>query len=121
DERERAVLKGEPLLRVLLIEGAPEAKLSIEGPGALVPASGPPALVDALAACSAKATGGRLAIGDRAFAAQQIRVTCERAGSMKLDGKPYAGELVISATPGGVRVVNDVRLEDYLQGVLGRE
>jgi len=38
-----------------------------------------------------------------------------------LDGRPYRGNLLVLLRPGGLTVVNQVELEDYLCGVLGSE
>jgi stage II sporulation protein D len=42
-------------------------------------------------------------------------------GQVNVDGKPYRGELVVTASMDGLLVVNRLMMDDYLKGVVPRE
>ncbi|MGI6130208.1 MAG: SpoIID/LytB domain-containing protein, partial [bacterium] len=73
-------------------------------------------------ACEVTASLGQLWLGGASFS--QLRVVPTGAGAqsyLQVNGKAYRGELVISASSSGIKVVNEVDLEDYLLGVVALE
>ncbi len=74
-------------------------------------------------ALEAKVTvdGDGLRVGPHTFDARVVRVEVERDGDLEINGKPYHGEIIIFRDRGKVTLVNEVRLEHYVPGVLGRE
>ena len=73
------------------------------------------------------AAGARLVMITGAFevvavAGDSVRITTPDGSPMEVDGKGYRGELEVVATDSGLlTVVDDVRLEDYLRGVVPAE
>jgi len=124
-ETPAAELVGEPTIRVQLLEGAKQAKVSIDGPCRLVPSNGEPLFPDkldeSLVAVDAQALG--LKVGDRSFAgAEEIRFVPSPGSTLKLEGKPYRGELLVKLDrSGALKAINHVRAEEYVAGVIGGE
>ena len=107
---ERDVLQGEPVFRVLLVENGAKATIGATGGCQVVASTGETTTVDKLADTVLVPGNG----GERRFV--------PLPGSLlKLDGKTYKGEIVVSVDKGAVRVVNHVKAEDYVAGVLGGE
>lgn len=104
------------------------------GVGALVGADGAVVVRDAGGATSWSGTLGRA--GTRIeFAAGRVRLAGHDLGpppvqivpqgtaTVTVDGRPYRGDLVLEPDPasGGARVLNRLRIEDYLYGVVPSE
>jgi stage II sporulation protein D len=116
-------LPGEPTIRVLLVEGAKQAKLGVDGPCQVVPSPGEPLLLEKLpAATLLPGDGTGIQFGERRFTgALECRFSPLGGGVIRLDDKPYEGELVVRADHGVVRAINHIPLEAYTAGVLGGE
>ena len=72
---------------------------------------------------SLRARGDRVLIGEeggRPLPAGGVRFRVF-GGPIRLNGTPYRGAIDVAASGGRLWVVNTVRLEDYLRGVVGRE
>jgi stage II sporulation protein D len=73
------------------------------------------------------ATGSRLVMITGAFevvaiAGDTVRITTPDGSPIEVDGKGYRGEIEVAAADSGLlTVVDDVRLEDYLRGVVPAE
>ena len=70
-----------------------------------------------------RARGDRVLIGEaggRSLPAGGVRFRAF-GGPIRMNGTPYRGAIDVAASGGRLWVVNTVRLEDYLRGVVGRE
>jgi stage II sporulation protein D len=109
-----------PTLRVWLREGARE--VSVRGQSWEIRGEGgrPYARRGAfdLAVRPGAGRGGVL-LGSEETGSPRVRIVPER--EFALDGRPYAGTLLLEAHDGGLRVVNEVDLETYVGGVIGNE
>ncbi|MBI3724851.1 SpoIID/LytB domain-containing protein [bacterium] len=121
-------LPGEPTMRVLLVEGAKEVKVGADGPIDVVPSAGEAFVADKLQDGPASAGDGTgLVLGERTFfGALECRLVPTRSAlgkvsHVRLDGKPYSGEVILRVDHGVVRVLNHVSLETYVAGVVGGE
>src|SRR4051794_35337227 len=67
--------------------------------------------------------GGRLEVrlGARAVARGPSPLRVRGAGPLNVAGGTYRGVLDLGAVPGGVQVVNELGLEDYVRGVVSAE
>jgi stage II sporulation protein D len=67
--------------------------------------------------------GGRLEVrlGGRAVARGPSPLRVRGAGPLNMGGGTYRGVLDLGAVPGGVQVVNELGLEDYVRGVVSAE
>src|SRR5215211_3754666 len=67
--------------------------------------------------------GGRLEVrlGSRAVARGPSPLRVRGAGPLNVAGGTYRGVLDLAAVPGGVQVVNELGLEDYVRGVISAE
>ncbi|MFL5835785.1 MAG: SpoIID/LytB domain-containing protein [Solirubrobacteraceae bacterium] len=67
--------------------------------------------------------GGRLEVrlGGRAVARGPSPLRVRGAGPLNVAGGTYRGVLDLGAVPGGVQVVNELGLEDYVRGVVSAE
>lgn len=72
-------------------------------------------LVDGARVATIQPEGGR---ERRVEAGQGARFRLAGPGPHRVDGRRYRGALEVEAGPGGVRVRNDVPLEDYVAGTL---
>jgi len=119
-------LVGEPTIRVLLLEGAKQAKVSCSGPVRIIPSLGDaqfPDKLDETVVTPDEASLG-LKLGSTAFlGAQEVKLAPSPGSTVKLEGKPYKGDLVLRIDKGGaaLRVINHVLAEEYVGGVLGGE
>jgi stage II sporulation protein D len=126
----------EPVLRIGLRIGVAEARVSCAGRVRIWRAG---------SGCSGSVFGPEMELrvsGDRGANGQAPRVTLESAAGdplgryaeqlvfepldphrpLRIDGRPYRGEILVHAPEGGgVTVVNAVRAEDYLRGVVPLE
>ncbi|MBI4564914.1 MAG: SpoIID/LytB domain-containing protein [Planctomycetes bacterium] len=69
---------------------------------------------------------GGLRIGGRVYPEASVRLTSGRGGEFELGGVRYAGDLIVrrderEAEAPSLTLVNDVDLEEYLKGVVGKE
>jgi stage II sporulation protein D len=120
--REGPELAGEPTVRVLLVEGAKQVKVGSSGPCQLQPSHGEPLLLEKLDDAVTASDGTGLQIGDRKlFGALSCRVVPGPGSLVRLDGKPYLGEVELRGDKGLIRVIDHVRCEDYVAGVVGGE
>src|SRR5215212_9926182 len=67
--------------------------------------------------------GGRLEVrlGGRAVARGPSPLRVRGAGPLNMGGGTYRGVLDLGAVPGGVQIVNELGLEDYVRGVVSAE
>ena len=115
-------LPGEPVVRVLLLEGAKQAKLAVDGPCQVVPTPGETLLFDKLAPQVLVPGADGIHLGSRVLAgALECRVIPLGGSPLKLDDKVYDGELALHTDKGVVRAINYLPLEAYTAGVLGGE
>ncbi|MFQ5694084.1 MAG: SpoIID/LytB domain-containing protein, partial [Nitrospinota bacterium] len=112
-------------IRVLLLRGVPFAEVSSRG-RLRVYSLGEARLLhetDGESPVGLRAQGGRLILsdrGERPLPAGGVRLRAVEE-SIRLNGAAYRGAIDAAASREGLRVVNVVRLEDYLRGVVGRE
>ncbi|NQT33281.1 MAG: SpoIID/LytB domain-containing protein [Candidatus Omnitrophica bacterium] len=59
--------------------------------------------------------------GQELFPSGDIRISPLRGKLLVVDGRPYRGEIDVQKKDKGFRIINRVKLEDYLKGVLPRE
>jgi len=103
------------IVGVLLMEEGRQAELASASPWTVVDGNGKKV---ALPAGSLK-LGVRLAVAGRALASP---LTFSPGGSaLSIDGKPYRGQLRVFSNRKRLQVVNALRLEDYLKGVVPAE
>lgn len=116
-------LPGEPTVRVLLVESAKQARVAVDGPCQLVPTDGSPVVLDKLVPSVVLPGSTGIRVGDRVLAgALECKVVPMGGSPLKLEDKPYDGELLLTTDKvGGLRVVNNVPLEAYVAGVIGSE
>jgi stage II sporulation protein D len=107
--------RGNPTVRVLLLEGQKRVELASEGPWSVIDAVGTMLKLepDRLILRPGLAVEGRKLVSPLTFS----------SGSAPLSaaGKPYRGRLVIQASEGKLQVVNALRLELYVKGVVPYE
>lgn len=94
---------------------AKEAAFSVEGPCRIAGEE-----TDEIEA-TASAEGKSVRIGDRLYGESGVRVQVENDGDLRIGGKPYHGHLLILNDRGKVTLVNEVDVERYLAGVVGKE
>ncbi len=104
---------------------AESAAFAVRGPYAITTERGVVEKGDAL---EAKATSaGGITINERAFQDAAVRVTCARDGDLEIGGVRYHGDLLLVADEDRqtraprITLVNEVDLESYLKGVVGKE
>lgn len=118
-------LVGEPTIRVQLLEGAKQAKIAASGPCRVVPSTGEPLFPDKLdeTLVSVDEASFGLKLGDKSFfGAQEVRFAPSPGSLLKLDGKPYRGELVFKLdAKTQLKAINHVSAEEYVAGVIGGE
>lgn len=116
----------EPLVQVGLVVGGSGVTLGGDAPLRLTGLDGTP-LGDIPAAATWRATalpeGVAVApVGAPALVAPQVAVAPEDSlGWVRVNGRQYRGSLVLLASRTGLTVVNRVRMEDYLLGVVSAE
>ncbi len=116
---------GEPTIRVQLVDGQKQIKVAVNGPVRIVPSSGEPLFPDKLdeTLVTADEASLGLKIGDKPFfGAQELRFAPSPGAIVKVEGKPYRGELVVKIAQGVlVKAINYIGAEDYVAGVLPGE
>lgn len=118
-------LVGEPVIRVQVVENQKQVKIACAGPCRIVPSAGEPLFpdkVDELVVTADEASLG-LKVGDKPFlAAKEVRFAPSPGAPVKVEGKPYRGDVVVKIDKGVfVKAINYVRAEDYVAGVLPGE
>lgn len=116
-------------VRVLLLEGVPEARISISAPYAVEPwgtrhRSTPPmlALCPPLADAAVKANAAALVVGDRHFPDDALFLRVQGSAALTVNGRRYRGHLaLLRAGAAQLSLLNVLPMEDYLYGVLGGE
>ena len=117
----------EPMIRVRIAQGV--RQLSLDADDSLHITTQPDGshLVADLLTCRWSQASKRIVLdpgaSGRSSEADQLTVEVKGAGSLRVDGQPYPGRITLVAAPtrGGFDVVNHVRIEQYLPGVLDRE
>lgn len=108
----------EPTVRVLLRHGGPRTSVTVSCEGGLrVEADGRP--LETARSLRVAASDGRLLLEGDASKAALLRIA-PRTGLLAVDGRAYSGELRLRAAE-GVEVINHVRMENYVLGVLRGE
>lgn len=116
----------EPAVRVGLVLG--QAELILGGGGALL-VSGPDGggLTEvppgATAVVTSDGSGLRLRVGGAAsspMTAMTVR-SADTAAAVRIAGREYRGDVVVSPTPAGLMAVNLVSIESYVAGVVNAE
>lgn len=118
-------LVGEPTIRVQIIDGQKQVKISVSGPVRIVPSAGEPLFPDKLdetVIVPDEASLG-LKLGDKAFfGAQELKFAPSPGSVMKIEGKPYKGEVIVKLEKGvSIKVIDYVGAEEYVGGVLAGE
>jgi stage II sporulation protein D len=119
---QRDELQGEPVFRVLLVENGGRATIGATGGCQITASTGETMTLDKLAD-TVVLPGDRVFIKlERPFVgSSEIRVVPLPGSQLRLDGKGYRGDMVVTLDKGALRVVNHVKAEDYVAGVLGGE
>jgi stage II sporulation protein D len=121
---------GEPWIRVLIVENAKSATLNIKGLCAIhtvdpktgrASAHAAVATLDGLKQTTIRPDGKAVIIEGQARYSGAIALRPQQRDGLTVNGKRFRGELVLKCTDKGLRVVNELPLEDYLCGVLGKE
>jgi stage II sporulation protein D len=114
---------GEPVVRVQIVDGAPRVLVGSTGPCQLIPSTGESVILPKLEEAPWTASDAGLQAGVRFLpGARACRILAGPGSLLRVEGKHYPGELVVlSGRTSSLRVVNHVRLEVYLGGVLGGE
>ena len=113
---------GEPNVRVLLLQGAPNAKI---GCATQITVTDGRRFTRHLPA-KAYNVGPRFLLpvrhakGVRPFARGFADFSCERA-ALTLGGRPYRGDLVVRRSGATISVINALDLDDYVRGVVPSE
>lgn len=115
-------------VRIALAIRAAEARLGADGPWSLEsadggvvarpePGEGWVVVADGRALTAFR--DGAAAVGTRE--ATLVARPADEGGTLRFNGKRWRGELAITAAEGGLLVVNRVRMDDYLKGVVPLE
>lgn len=117
---EEPVLQGSPLVRVTLTSLGSPSRLAVSGEGlALEDGKGTP-LSASGGAVTLVASGGKVQVGSGS--AETVRLTAAALSvGQGRRARQYPGTLVVSASRGRLRVVNETSLERYTEGVLAGE
>lgn len=91
-------------IRVLVLKGEPS--LSVKGAGESV------VEIKAEGGASASVNGKKAVTPLKLSAAEEF---------LYVNGRPYRGNIVVSAEPGGLSAVNELELESYINGVINNE
>jgi len=134
-----APLKGQPVIRVLLLGGVSECLFSCDSPLTLSAADMPlrPASQDAAAGVNLpiahfdvfeepvliKVLAGRISFAGWSCSTGRLQVMPDPNGIFNLNGRSYRGRLhiVVAADGNSFDVVNVIETEAYLAGVIGAE
>jgi stage II sporulation protein D len=117
-------LVGEPTIRVQLVEGQKQVKIACGGPCQVIPNQGEPLFPDSIdeTVVMGDESALGLKLGSKPLpGAQEIRFAPSPGATLKLEGKPYRGELVVKLDQKGIKAINHVRAEEYVAGVIGGE
>jgi stage II sporulation protein D len=96
-------------VRVLLNEGVPSIHLQVEGPSRFEELER--RVVQVLPA------GRELQVAWDGRAGASFRLQPDH-GLFWINGRPYRGSVEVWSTPGGLQIINQVGLEDYVRGVM---
>lgn len=117
---------GLPTVRVLILEDQQQVTLAATAPATIRAGANAPARQVNLpsrtpVAVSRIPTGWQ--VGDATFAAGELTLQPSAPGTLRVNGQAHRGQyrLVPAASAGKFDVVNDVDLDGYLKGVLGKE
>lgn len=118
-----AILEKIPVLRVLLINDATEAQLSINGSyqitGSLTN------IIDqgqGLQKAKIFVSNGGVTIGNKHYDNSELRITGLREGTIELNNVRYRGEIrILQQLNNKFSVIEEVDLEGFISGVLGGE
>ncbi len=116
-------LERDPIVRVALERGVREIEVAVRGAYTLIDENG--RVVDrgeVLAPTRVRADRGSVAFGQYVFRPPWLKLIPARSGTLRVGGRGYRGELVITERPAGrLLVINRVGLEPYIAGVVGNE
>jgi stage II sporulation protein D len=110
----------EEKIRVVLLNGPSSVTISSKKPyrldlGALDPLS------VASGKTRVEAKEGKVSIPERGIEASSIRFLPSESGLLEVEGRRYRGAIEVSTAGRGLIVVNEIELEQYLYGVVGKE
>lgn len=119
-----ALPPGGPKLRVLLEDRAREARLSAMADLHVEPVVDEPSIYDG-GVIIKPAEGALLLIdpetGAERFVGTEVLVSTADGSAISVADRSYRGAIVVRSIDGGLRVVNEISLEDYLLGVVPGE
>ncbi|MDF1665068.1 MAG: SpoIID/LytB domain-containing protein [Planctomycetota bacterium] len=130
NKQAKRTFDGEPWIRVLIVENAKSADIAIKGLCAIhtadpktgkVTAHAPVKTLDGLATSTVRPDGEAVVIEGQARYSGAIALRPQGRDAITVNGNRFRGELVIKSTSKGLRLINELPLEDYLCGVLGKE
>jgi stage II sporulation protein D len=114
---------GTPLIRVLLVENRPQVLLSAEESPSIRVGNNAPLRINFPSgdvAVALNATGWT--IGTLRLPRAELAIDPAADGSVRVNDQPYHGTFrLVPVSYDHFEVINEVNLEDYLKGVLGRE
>jgi stage II sporulation protein D len=110
---------------VILRAGGPRSAVTVsfDGPGRIEQSGGPRIFRAGIGITVRVEAGGRgLVVGGESAGGRPLRAVGAEGQGFLLDGRAYAGELILSGGDRGrLRLLNRVPLDDYLAGVLAGE
>lgn len=130
NKQAKRTFDGEPWIRVLIVENAKSADVAIKGLCAIhtadpkngkVTAHAPVTTLDGLETSTVRPDGDAVIIEGQARYSGAIALRPQTRDAITVNGKRFRGELVIKSGSKGLRLINELPLEDYLCGVLGKE
>jgi stage II sporulation protein D len=116
-------LDAAPAVRVALERGVKSVRVAVEGPYRLIGDDGEVVSQgDRLAEVEVRPAEGGLALGRYIFRPAWLKVLPSEAGTLRVDGRAYRGELIVADRGSGdLLVLNRLGLESYVAGVVGNE
>lgn len=115
------------IVRVAIATAAAEARISANGEYRLLTAGGrtlAAGIAGQVWRVASHEGGVRAIRGDgvpTAGSEPRILIRAFGSGQLTLDGRSYRGELMVTPSVGGMLVVNQLRMDDYLKGVVPLE
>ncbi|MEE9200633.1 MAG: SpoIID/LytB domain-containing protein [Candidatus Brocadiales bacterium] len=108
----------------MLLKDARAARLAVHAPYKVFDLSSGKLLLDGneLGKTAVSFRGNEFILGRERFRTAGVKLTSSRDGAVELDGTRYRGEMLLFAQPSdGLKALNRLDIEKYIQGVLGSE
>ena len=123
EEKKIEGLPPDPLIRVLLAEEVSKVEIRSSGAFFLKDAGEKKSLstFPEGVGYAVSASGGGVSIGGRRFSENRTVLVPSGSAPIAVDGTGYRGKIVIALSGSKINVINEVRLEEYLCGVLPKE